>query len=579
MKRKSLLALLVLPLLTLVSCGEGKSTTPAPTTNTTPTTVPTPSTPILPDVDEVNDIAAIRELAVGVQIQFTGVTVKHIYTGQKTPYITGVLMSNETGTIYVYNEDFAKSVTIGKKLTITGTKAYYIPETDTGSAAATGYKGQMQLTNPTLVKDHGDFEGLPTGSVTTITSIEGVLKAPLNVDISNTLYKISGHITKSVGGDYVNYYLGDLDRVNSMRFYTQSNGKDFAWLEPYVDKTVSIIFSAVNAKPSEQMWRGVPIEVLETITVSDEIEAEYAAYRALNTLLDTYKTAGDVLLPSSDEKLDGVTYSYKMSTSAQASIVEVSGGSILRLNAIKTTEKITLTATATYKGVTGTSTKEISLEPAEEFETISISEAKSLPNKSVVTIEAVVMKVTVKAGNVKQGLFITDKTGSFFVYAGAKHLNNLVDVEEGNRIVVKGVIDFYLEDNLVDKGFTGNHQLAEPEILFNDGLKNECDVSSITEKTVKEIAENPATNNITATVYKVRGKITKSTQYAVSYRLSDDEGNSFSLYSQMSGSDLAWLDEYVGVDCWFYIGVQNLKLSSGNLNWRCCPIALIERVA
>lgn len=580
MKRKSLLALLVLPLLTLASCGDTTST-PAPNPSTT---VPSPSTseppsssstgPVIP---EVSSIQAIRELAVGEVIQFTGVTVKHIYTGQTTPYITGVLMANETGTIYVYGEDFAKSVTIGRKLTITGTKAYYVPNTDTGAAEATGYKGQLQLKDPIQVKDHGDFAGLPAGSVNEINSLETVVKAPLNVDISNTLYKISGHITKQVGGDYVNYYLTDLDRITTMRFYTQSNGKDFAWLEPYVGKTVSMIFSAVNAKPGEQMWRGVPIEVIEEVTVIDEVEAKYAAVRGLSGLLDEYKAAGDIILPSSDTALENVSYRYQVSQSTQASIVEVSGGSILRLTAIDKNETITVTASATYNGKIGTATKEIKLSPAEAFDTITIAEAKSLKKESKVVVEAVVMKVTKKAGNAKQGLFIADSTGTFFVYAGAAYLDNIKDVEEGNRIVVKGEIDFYLEAGLVDSGFTGNHQLANPEILFNDGLNNAYDTSSIEVKTVDEIANNPATNNITATVFKVRGKMSKNvSQFATSYRFEDDNGNGIPMYSQLSGSDLAWLDEYVGVDCWFYIGVQNAKISSGNLNWRSAPVAFVE---
>lgn len=77
--------------------------------------------------------------------------VAYNYTGQSTPYITGFWLADQTDKIYIYGEDVAKSVQPGNKVTVLGTKAYYIPQNDAGSAAAINYKGMVQLTSPSLL--------------------------------------------------------------------------------------------------------------------------------------------------------------------------------------------------------------------------------------------------------------------------------------------------------------------------------------------------------------------------------------------------------------------------------------------
>lgn len=105
MKKKTLMLLCLPLLITMVtSCGDTSS-------SVTSTIAPTTTTPI-----PCEAISSIRNAEVGDSITIEGVVVKHVYTGQTTPFITGFYIADETGCIYIYGEDTANSVSVGNKL-------------------------------------------------------------------------------------------------------------------------------------------------------------------------------------------------------------------------------------------------------------------------------------------------------------------------------------------------------------------------------------------------------------------------------------------------------------------------------
>ena len=50
---------------------------------------------------------------------------------------------------------------------------------------------------------------------------------------------------------------------------------------------------------------------------------------------------------------------------------------------------------------------------------------------------------------------------------------------------------------------------------------------------------------------------------------------SIPLYSQNSGNDFKWLDEYEGEEVTILVGVQNLNLKASGSFYRCCPIKVL----
>lgn len=569
MKHKIKLIPLILPLLLVASCGGNNSSSTPPISSVTTT----PTVPV-----EIASIPTIRKGEVGTLYGVEGVVVKHVYTGQGTPYITGFMLANDTGCIYIYGEDVAKSVKVGEKVKVQGTKAYYVPKTDTGAAASTGYKGQLQLTNPVLVENLKGEHAIPESAITSIESLKDVVRHPVNDDISNNLYRIVGRITKAIGGDYTNYYLWDRNRTDSMSFYTQSNGKDYAWLEPYVDTYVDMTFIAINSKPGNAIWRGLPVIVNSSdVTISDKMETDYALERAAEKLLPYYSDATDLSISKNDELLEGMKLSYT-STSPLVTIKEEGDNILISLAKPEEETEVEITVETTYNQTSSSKVIKVRLGVKVDFDTISISEALTKEKGTEVTIEGIVGRKTYKSGTEDPlGAFIIDSTGSIVVYNDAAFMPSLSKVIEGNRVILKGTIDAYIGSNTQDSGYTGDFQLRNTELLFVDGAINEIPETAIEEQTVAWISSQPITNNISSKVFKVNAIVRKSTGYATSYRLEDptDSSKSLSIYSQRSGSDFAWLDEYADKNVTIYVGVQNLQLKSSGPNWRCCAIKVL----
>lgn len=95
---------------------------------------------------------------------------------------------------------------------------------------------------------------------------------------------------------------------------------------------------------------------------------------------------------------------------------------------------------------------------APEFDTITISEARTLPAKSEVTIEGEVIKVLYAQGGSRIAyVYIYDGTAGLALYP-SKEDPLSTDIQEGNHIIASGLTDLY----------QGMPELTEPEILAND---------------------------------------------------------------------------------------------------------------
>lgn len=533
------------------------------------------------DDNKYTKISDVRnELIPGDYATIKGVVVKHNYTGQSTPYITGFWMADESDCIYVYGEMVAKSVEVGNMVVIKGTKDYYIPNTDTGAASSTNYQGMLQLTQPELIENDGKTDNeIPLGVIeeTTVANLSNI---PLNDDISGKIYKVKGRWSKVAPADFTNYYLTDLNRVDSIMAYTQSNGKDYSWTNSYDGKTVEMLIIVSLGKPGVGQWRMCPVQFLnDNILVSNLEEATYAAERLLNLFANEYNTATNIAYPIEDELLPGCT----RTISSSSNMVGINNDGINEVVYIQTTSlgKINIEAIATYNGETASVKKEIEIVKKQDYDVISIAEARKQNDGEIVTLEAIVAKVTYKQSMTPQGLFLADDTGSIFLYCGASTQDLIKDVKDGNKVTLKATIDHYIKDanNAANANYLGDFQLSNPEILNVDTNTYDIPKNSYVESSITEIMATLPENNITSNMYIVKAKVIKNVnQYSTSYNLAEVNGGSASLplYSQNSGNDFKWLDEYVNDEVTIIIGIQNLNLKKSGSHWRGLPIKVIK---
>jgi hypothetical protein len=463
-------------------------------------------------------------------------------------------------------------------VTVKGTKAYYIPNTDSGSAASLSYEGMAQLKDPTILHNDGlTTNEIPAGAINEST-VSNLSKAPLTTDISGKIYKVKGYYHKYPETGYANYGITDLNRVDRLNAYTQSNGKDFSWTDDCDGKAVEMLLITTLAKPGSGEWKFCPVEMIREITVTDEEEAAYGAERAISEFADEYAVTTVVTIPTVDPKLDGLTRVFSSESPLVSVLIDGDEAKVT----ISASEEATIAikATATYNGVSEDESKSIVISGKPQIGTKTIAEANALEDGTTATIEGVVAAVTYKSSLVKQGLFLADDTGSIFIYNGTATQANLNDVEKGNKVIVTGTLAHYISsknaDNAAREGYSGDHQLADVSVDFIDSNVYEVPAKAIQESTVAALVGTAASTNITGNIYQVSA-IVKAGVYGSYSLVSPYETNvALSLYTQCGGADMAWLADYASTTVTIVVGIQNLKLGSSICNWRACPISIVE---
>jgi len=585
MKKKISLAILLLGTLILTSCGETNSSSDSlDTSSDTASITISDSSSDTSSEEEIPTVAisSLRSLEVGQEATIRGVVVNHNYTGQSTPYIVGFWLADETGSVYIYGETTANAVAKGNIVTLSGTKGYYIPSTDAGSALAVGYLGMLQLMNPTILDLDESINSIPEEAINDLTIAE-INDIPLTTDITGNIYRVQGRYRRYDETSYVNYGVDDLNRVDSLLAYTQCNGKDYFWTDPYENDTVEMLIIVSLGKPSVDKWRMNPVSFIsDEITVTSLQESQYGAQRALDEVGDSFDVDTQINVTIDDPLLTGLIRSFT-SSSDKITISQSAGNNVLAISAavVGTFE---LTARADYDGTFATVSKTITILEPSEFDTISLLEARNQIDGTVVTIEAIVARVTYKSSMVKQGLFLVDETASLFAYNGSATQANIANVEHGNKVVLTGTITHYIKsvDNATLENYLGDLQLTDVTVDNLDtniyAIPNEAIITS----TIEDIATTLPASNISSNLYYVSALVVKNVSaYATSYDLVglSDATKKLPLYSQNSGSDFAWLDEYANQEVYIYVGIQNLNLKSSNSNWRGLPIQVLGLVA
>ena len=476
-------------------------------------------------------IAEARSAETGALLKTDGVVAAITYATGKIP--SGVILIDETSSIYIYSRDIAARVAVGNKITVAGTKAYWILDTEIENANKFNYKGCNQLDNVVLVdNDNGNY-AFDTAWITE-TTVKSVMDTPVTEDITSLVYKVTALVSKVPGSGFVNYYINDLDGKTGTYVYTQCNGSDFEWLDQYDGKICTVYLTALNAKSttSSCLFRFLPVKVEDNNYTFDATKtAEFVVnYYGIGQFLSTYSGDPAIELVSTVDSallgFTGATLTYTSSNTEVISFTTDNGVVTLHCVAPGTT---TVTVTGSYGGTTYEKTVEITVTESTSIDSITVAEAIAATNDTEVTVKGIVGPSIVHT-NVA-GFYLMDESGAIAVY-GVSEIFKQVNI--GDEVIIKGT-----------KTLRNSTQLCitDIEILTNNYGSNSLPTNIIV--TDKTIDQATAEQNTTK-VYTVTGTVEfVSGGYSKTYKLSDGT-TTVTLYGPSSESDYAFLQEFLG---------------------------------
>ncbi len=484
-------------------------------------------------------IAEAREADVGTKAKVDGVIARITYANGQIPM--GVFLVDDTQSIYVYDGDLAARVKIGDTVTILGSKAYWVLDTEQNNAEKFGYKGCCQLEDVTLVKQEDTKADFNKSWIPTST-VKEILETPVTENITTTIYKVNALVSKQEGKGFTNYYFYDLDGKTGAYTYTQCNGSDFAWLDEFDGKICTVYLSALNAKStsSDCFFRFVPVSVLdEGFTFNtDETPAHAVTYYGLPQFNATYTgdPAAEMITSVSSELLgfENATLSYASSNESVIKFTEENGKVIFHCAGTGTA---TVTVTGSYNGKTASETVEIKVTVNASYDTVSVSDAQKAEVGEIVTVKGIIGPSLVN----RAGFYFFDGTGMIAVVVKDEAIFD--EIEIGHEIVLTGKRDLFRKDG---KTHAGQLCITNAEVLANYYGSHDYPTDGfITDKTLADVYNLNVNDQHSTEVYVVKATvILEETAYYSNIKLTDGTNN-LTLYSSGSGQ-YAFLKDYVG---------------------------------
>ena len=211
-----------------------------------------------------------------------------------------------------------------------------------------------------------------------------------------------------------------------------------------------------------------------------------------------------------------------------------------------------------------------------DYTQMSINDARAAATGAKVKVTGVVARITYAFGQKPSGVILVDGTNSIYVYDSA--LASRVKI--GNEVTVLASKTYWIledEANSAQKfGYQGCNQLESAVLVSNDDGNHAFDTSWITEITVKDIMDTPVSEDITTTIFKVTALVKRVDGNGfINYYINDLDGYTGSyVYTQCSGADFAWLDEFDGKICTVYLTAINAKSAASGCVWRFLPVAV-----
>ena len=513
-------------------------------------------------------IAEAREADEGAKLKVSGVVARITYANGYIP--SGVILVDGTSSIYVYDGDVAGQVSIGNKVELAGTKAYWILGTEADNAAKFGYKGSCQLDEVTLISNDKGNSAFDKSWITE-TTVKEIMDTPVTENITNKIYKANALIVRADGNGFINYYIDDLDGYTGSYVYTQCSGGDFAWLDEFDGKICTVYFVAINAKSTSTgcNWRLLPIEVIdEGYTFDTKDTAEHVVkYYGVDQFLAKYTgdPALEVVTKVSSELLGftDATITYSSSNEDVVSFVTEDGKLVMHCGDEGTA---TVTVSSTYEGETYSETVTIEVAANLDVEYITVAEAIATPYDTDVVVKGIVGPSLVN----RNGFYLFGEDGSMI----AVIVNDMAEfegLEIGHEIVLSGMRERFIKDDTYTT--YGQDAIVNGVVIANYYGNHEYSTEKfITDKTLADIKALDVTESHSTKVYVVTVVVTFiETDFYTSLKIEQD-GVELPLYCS-SAKQYNWLKQFDGQTITVEIAPCNWNDKKDN--YRGCVLAVV----
>ena len=513
-------------------------------------------------------IAEARNAEDGALVKVTGVVAQITYANGKIP--SGVILIDETQSIYLYDGDLAGRVSEGNTITILASKTHWILETEQAAASKHGYKGCNQLTDVILVSNDEGNSPFPTSGIVE-TTIKEIMDTPVTEDITSIVYKVNALVTRADGNGFINYYFNDIDGETGSYTYTQCNGSDFAWLDEFDGKICTVYLTVLNAKSSATgcVYRLLPVEVIDEGYVFDVAgAAEFAVkYYGVDQFESVYTADPALLLNDrvSSELLgfENATLSYATNNSDVVYFEETAEGVVMHCGELGTA---IITVTAVYNEIVYSEEVEISVEKAEEYDYITVAEAIA----TAVDTEGIIVKGIVGPSVVnKNGFYLFGEDGSMIAVL-VDSTDYLVGLEIGHEIILQGTRERYVKNDA--SVFAGQTCIVNAKILVNNYGSYDYSTAKFIEATGADFRALDINVDYSTTVYVIKATVTYTeTAYYSSLNVVAADGNKIALYMSGAGQ-YSWMKDYYGKEIMLEVAACNWNDKTDY--WRGCVLAI-----
>ncbi|MBO5866739.1 MAG: OB-fold nucleic acid binding domain-containing protein, partial [Clostridia bacterium] len=500
-------------------------------------------------------IAQVRDAAKGTKAKLTGVVAAIAYANGHKP--TGIILVDETSSIYVYSGDIAQQVSVGNKIEIAGTKTYWILEDEVKFAQTHGYIGACQLDEAVLVSNDNKTNDFNKTWIEQVT-VKELLSNGFDQNITSLLVKSTAVIKKAEGNGFTNYYINDLDNQTGSYVYTQCNGSDFAWLDEFDGQVCEVYYTALNAKSTAAgcVYRLLPVAVSKISNFSfaaSEVPAFAIEYGVVDLFKSgTFGADPEIALPNSyTNSVIGATnveLAYTTSNAQVATVTKGAESTILNLVGNGTCQ---ITVTATFGTHTASKTISVTLDPTADIQTPTVAEIIAMADGETVTLRGIVMSSLVN----QTGFYLSDGTGMIAVRSTGDIVSQL---KVGDEVVVQGVKKHVKKDTSAN--IIGQCSIDNAVVLANYYGNNNYDTSWFTTgKTIQELYDLDPNVDYTTNVYVLQAKVVvEETAYYSNILLqnADGTGDKLRLYCS-SAKQYSWLAAYKGQVVTLEIAVCN----------------------
>lgn len=575
-KRNLLFVALFSSLITLGSCTNSSSTTPSDVdvnSSNNPISKPSSSVSDAPNSSTDNNddnnssstssstgsefetisIAEARALPTASEVTVTGEVIKVLYAqgGNRIAY---VYIYDGTAGIVLYpnkNQTFPV-VEEGNHIVVNGSTDYY--------------QGMYELTTPTIL-DNDDDTNLDIDESWIIDSTAAEVNA-LTDEESLNIYRVPCKATKS--DQYNVYYLNDTSSDISLQTYSQNGYVEYEFLDEHLDESMYVVFMYSLQKNTKHYV--LPLYYDGAYTVSQKDEIDKVLPEVTNGLTTVYYENASFTLPKVSVDNPVVTFSY---TSSDPAVSFSDESDFIKVD-VKATKDFTITATGHLGDETSSTTINFEVRQKNNYDNlVPIADLRKQADGTKVKFEGDVIGFSFDSpvGSRYNSYYIGDETGSIRVTLTATDASKML-LGNGEHVVMEGTVDVYSE--------AGNTlTIDDVNVLYHDSKDNGLPFEPVT-KTFDEMNNfvvDSADNRAGDVFYMTFKLFSKKNTYGsdtLYYSVSldgteaDVGGHEKSkVFYSSGGSDLSYLDEYVGHTVKGLIGIRDVKSGQSYYRYDC----------